>query len=109
MRNDIYNSFMHNDIEKIEISLLLSHSETDNIMTSIIYLIPLPLDGGPLPLPYGRAPKGPLLNSRACLRILMVEREIDGGLSSRADGGLLVERSLPLPEVESSTGSRWRP
>jgi len=45
-------------------------------------------------IPYGRAPTGPLLNSRACLRILslsvehlkvlMVEREIDGG-----DGGPL--------------------
>ena len=32
---------------------------------------PLLISRAPSPLPWGRVPKGPLLNSRACLRILI--------------------------------------
>ena len=49
---------------------------------------PLPLPYGRAPKgPYGRAPKGPLLNSRACLRIL----------DSRAPTGPHHRNGEPLP------------
>jgi hypothetical protein len=52
------------------------------------------IDGGP----YGRAPTGPLLNSRACLRILMVEREIPHHRNGEPLPGLSLTVE-PLPDL----------
>jgi hypothetical protein len=71
---------------------------------------PLPLLNSRVPKgPYGRVPKGPLLISRACLRILNSRApKGDGGLNSRACLRILSMAALsltvePLRSLWSST------
>ena len=72
--SDLYGGEIVNSNEEALHTMIHPFEDHTQIVLSLwssLLTHPLLISRAPSPLPWGRVPKGPLLNSRACLRILI--------------------------------------